>query len=119
MNEMVECNKNKEVSNDKDSYSKVAMEIYAYCMSLNPLRYNKKTKEEMKVEKLAIEHSISNIPLKIVKKMVELAVKKAQEEHCTFNIDLVLGRYVCAKYLVRNNMESFDELWTNLDDVEI
>lgn len=109
----------KDAVENKEEYLKLAMEIYEQCMLLNPERYANKTKEQMKVEKLSIENKISKFPLKIAKKMVELALKKSKEENLTFNIDLVISRYVCAEYLVRNNMESFDELWDNPDDVVI
>lgn len=123
MNE-IEIKESKDIYLPNEDYSKIATQIYTYCVAFTPAIYKKKKPDEMKLEIMAIERAICEIPIKIVNKMIELAInkyktEKIKDQKLVFNIDFILGRYACAEYLVRNNMESFDEEFDDIDDFEI
>lgn len=119
-----------EIMESKDKYLvtentlQLTQQIYAYCVAMTPQVFKKKTKDEMKIEMAVIENSIKEIPPAIVKKMCELAINKYNKEKqqnpkLIFDISYILEQYVGAEYLVRNDLDDFESVFDNLDDVEI
>ena len=99
-------------------------EIYAFCSSVTPQFYKKKTNDELKVELQSIEMLISGINPVVLKKMCELAVKnyvkrKSEKPELIFDIHYINSFYTQAEYLTRNRLNSFDGFLDNIEDVEI
>lgn len=101
------------------NHTKIASTIYAYCSTITPAFYVNKSVEQMKTEIRSIEFLTQNIPVNVLNKMCELAVKnypikKSQNNNLIFDIHYIMCFYENAEYLIRNHLNSFEEMFDEI-----
>ena len=104
--------------------SKAPVELYMFFKLITPQFYANKTKEQIKQEIASIEILTRNLPFKTLQKACEIAVKyypieRAENQNLYFDINYILRWYKCADWMVRNGVEKEEDLFDDIDTIDI
>ena len=101
-----------------------AKQILEMMKNITPQFYKNKKEVEIVAELNTIQYLIKDVPQDILSKMCELSVKKypkrkIENESLVFNLEYILSFYEEAKFLKENDLTSLEELWDDIETLEI